>query len=181
VAGTNVYAGGYFTDAGGDPNADYIAAGLDRRAWHPRRRLNNPVLAIAWPGRTSTPAATSPTPATTPPPTASPLEARPDDYWSWMRAAADGSRFRERESSGAVEALPGGLAAPTTFSNPYALHFDGVNDAVAVADDGVHLFFRGAWIKADAWCTEFGGAPSWQGQLVARLPGFVLRAGMAGA
>jgi hypothetical protein len=33
VSGTNVYVGGVFTDAGGNPNADYIAR-WDGSAWH---------------------------------------------------------------------------------------------------------------------------------------------------
>ena len=47
VSGSDVYVGGFFTDAGGNPNADYIAR-WDGSAWHPLGGgLNGSVSAIA--------------------------------------------------------------------------------------------------------------------------------------
>ena len=47
VSGTDIYVGGDFTDAGGNPNADYIAR-WDGSAWHPLGGgVNEAVRAIA--------------------------------------------------------------------------------------------------------------------------------------
>jgi hypothetical protein len=47
VAGPDVYVGGYFTDAGGNPNADYIAR-WDGSSWHALGGgLNGPARAVA--------------------------------------------------------------------------------------------------------------------------------------
>jgi len=47
VAGSDLYVGGFFTDAGGRPDADYLAR-RDGQQWHPvGGGLNEPVRALA--------------------------------------------------------------------------------------------------------------------------------------
>jgi predicted outer membrane repeat protein len=76
------------------------------------------------------------------------------------------------------------MAAPTTFDNPYALHFDGVDDRVNVG--GLTAWSPAtvsvaAWIKADAWKLEY-----WRGVVVGKEDwsggshGFALRTGAGG-
>jgi hypothetical protein len=73
--------------------------------------------------------------------------------------------------------------APTAFNNPYALHFDGIDDKVEVAGlTQCAPFSVSAWIKADAW-----QAGSYEGTIVGQdsgegggSQGFALRAGEGG-